>query len=299
VKGTLLSNSLAIVGIFLTGASAGAFVTFIRLNQLLIESHKTIDITSDEPSTPAESKVHLGMKVLIVGRDPEMISLFSHLFREKGIEAQNCLPASGAVEQLSREKFESMVLDFDEIADCHNILMNLPRPNEGVLVIGVASDSDQKETATRAGVTFVIERPLTPAQVREVLRAAYGRMFRDRQRYFRLAVEVAVSIRTGSGTVTQCTTLNVSQTGMAINSLSSFIVGEPISLALAIPNTDVFVSGEGTVIWDDKHGKTGISFECSSPSVQSRYYEWLQDHFFMRQGDFADSDLSEQVAHVR
>ena len=222
----MLSNPLAVIGIFLMGASAGALVTYIRLKHLLQESGNAVDIRPEGPSTPAESKVRLDLKALIVGCDPEMISLFSHLLRGKGIEARKCVLASAALEQLACEKIEAMVLDFDEIADCQTILRNLPRPNEKVLVIAIASDNDSKETASRAGVTFVIERPLTPAQVQDVLRAAYGRMMRDGQRYFRLAVTLPISIRRGSGTVTQCTTLNVSQTGMAVNSPSSFIVGE-------------------------------------------------------------------------
>lgn len=38
----------------------------------------------------------------------------------------------------------------------------------------------------------------------------------------------------------------------------SFVVGEPIQIVFAIPNTDVFLNANGKVIWDDKHGKTGI-----------------------------------------
>lgn len=294
----MLSNPLAVVGIFLTGASAGALVTYIRLKHVLIESRPAINITPGQPSKFAAPQIHVDMKALIVGSDPEMVSLFSRLFCEKGIETRKCLLASSAVDQLSSEKFEAIVLDFDELADWQSILTDVPRPNGRVLVIGIASGSANKELASRAGVAFVIERPLTAAQIQDVLRAAYGRMLRDGQRYFRLAVTLPVSIRTGSGTVTQCTTLNVSQTGMAVNSQSSFIVGERISLVFAIPNTDVFVSGEGKVIWDDKHGKTGISFECSSSSAQSRYYEWLQDHFFMEKSGTADSATSDQVAHV-
>src|SRR5437879_3424125 len=110
-------------------------------------------------------------------------------------------------------------------------------------------------------------------------------MLRDGQQYFRLAVELPVSIRSGSGALLQCTTLNLSQTGMAVRSSSSFVVGEPINLAFAIPNTDIFLTGEGKIIWDDKHGKTGITFECVNGSSQFRYYEWLHDHFFIRESN--------------
>lgn len=282
------------MGIFMLGASVGAFVTYVKNQRLIRECCEALEMAR---SAPAEPELHPGMKALIVGHDPEMISVFSHLFREKRIEAQKCLLESAALHQLSSAKFEAIVLDFDGVADCPNILAKLPRPNERVLVIAVASSSGNKEAATRAGATFVIERPLIPAQIRDLLRLAYGRLLRDGQQYFRLAIELPVSIRDGSGTVRQCTTLNSSQTGMAVRGSSSFIVGESVTLAFAIPNTDIVVSAEGKIIWDDKHGKTGISFECVNTLAQSRYYEWLHDHFFMRLSDTAVK-ASEQMAHV-
>lgn len=260
------------------GASGGAFLTYIRFKNLARQEPETRE------STPVKPKVHCGMKALIVGHDPEMIGIFSALFHEKNIEAGKCFIESAALDRLSSDKFEAIVLDFDEITECPSILRNLPRPNERLVVIAVASDHNKKESAARAGAMFVVERPVTPSEIRKVLGVAYGRMLREGQRYFRLGIELPVSVQTSSGTVRQCTTLNLSQTGMAVKSLSSFIVGEPIQIIFVVPNTDISVSAAGKIIWDDKHGKTGINFECADELTQSRYHEWLHDHFFMQTG---------------
>ena len=291
----MLPDPLGVLGIFMMGASAGAFVMHIKYKSLLRDCQKALEVdvanqrTANEPPAPPESKPHFGMKALILAHDEDLLIIFSHLLHEQGIDAK-CSLESEALLRLSTEKFEAIVLDFDQIADCPDLLKKLPRPNENVLLIAVAS-GDQKEAAVGAGVTFVVQRPLIPTEVREVLRAAYGRMLRDGQRYFRLAVALPVSIRKRSGEVLQCTSLNLSQTGMAVTSPSNFIAGESVYIVFAIPNTDVFVSAEGKVIWDDKHGKTGVSFECTTPSAQPRYYEWLHDHFFMRQSHASDRFL--------
>jgi len=78
------------------------------------------------------------------------------------------------------------------------------------------------------------------------------------------------------------TTINLSQSGMAVSMFSSCTVGQKLDIAFAIPNTDLLVSAEATIIWDDKHGKAGLSFECTSPAVQSRFCEWLYGHFVVR-----------------
>jgi hypothetical protein len=293
----VLPDPLAIIGMFMLGASAGALVTHIKDRNTVREARNALcQETKDDRDTAVESKSYLGIKALIVGHDPEMTSIFSHLFRERGIEAQKCFSESSALEQLALAKFQALVVDCDEIGFASR--KSFPRPNEQVLVIAVATDGNPP--GAPAGVSFVIKRPLTPQQVREVLRAAYGRMLRDGQQYFTLTVELPVSIRQASGTLLQGTTLNLSQTGMAVKSPSSLTAGEVITICFAVPNTDIFVSAEGKVIWDDKHGKTGISFQCDSASAQSRYYEWLHDHFFMMQSDVTLSITAqqEQKSHV-
>lgn len=289
----MLPDPLATVGIFMMGASAGAFICHVNHKGFVTEARKAHgNVPKDAHNTEEKPKSDLGLKALIIGQDPEMISIFSHVFREKGVEAQKSFLPSAALGQLASAKFQALVLDCDQV-DCGEILKNLPRPNERVLVIAVTSEN-KKERASLAGISFLVERPLTPQQVREVLRTAYGRMLRDGQQYFRLTAELPVSIRRASGAVLQCTTVNLSQAGMAVKTSSSFIAGEPVNIAFAIPNTDIVLSAEGKVIWDDKHGKTGINFQCDSSSAQFRYHEWLHDHFFMMQSDVSPLHEPEQ-----
>lgn len=154
-KANVLSEPLAALGIFMIGESAGGFVTYIKSKAA---SHKALP----KPSASVQARVHCGMKALIVGHDPELISIVSALFHERSIEVRKCFLGSSALDYLSSEKFEAIVLDFDEAAECPNILRNLPRPNEHLVAIGVASNQDKRDSATRAGAMFVVERPLVP-----------------------------------------------------------------------------------------------------------------------------------------
>ncbi len=295
----LLSDPLAVVGTFLLGASAGALVTYLKQRRLIAKTRRPLEEVAENPKPTNEDRFSFGMVSLIVGHDPEMVAIFSDLFRDIGIATQACYDPSSAIRQLSSEKFEAIVLDFDQIAECADILKRMPRPNQRILVFAVATESASKQAATDLGASFVIERPLVPSQMRDLVRRAYGRMLRDGQSYFRLGIELPISIRRVSGTLVRCTTLNLSQTGAAVTTPSSFLVGEHVNLAFAIPNTDIFVSAEGKVIWDDKHGKAGISFACTSSSIQARFVEWLNDHFFMPRDGAAPFDSSKQVVYGR
>jgi hypothetical protein len=276
----LLADPLAVFGIFMLGAAAGALVTYAKQKHIVGECRTALELASEPGKATAESP--FGMKALVVGRDPEMISIFSHLFRENSIEIKTCFLESVAIDQLSSEKFEAIVLDFDHVGGCADILKSLPRPNKDVVVVAIASDSRVKEIASALGVTFSIERPLVPSQIRDLLRSGYGRMLHDRQAYFRLAVELPVSIRRASGDLLECTAINLSQRGMAVRTPHPLEVGERLSIAFAVPNTDLFVSAEGAVIWDNRDGKSGIHYEYTNSSVQARFFEWIHDQFFTR-----------------
>jgi hypothetical protein len=224
------------------------------------------------------------MKALVLGADPEMIGIFAHLFCELDIETDRCVLESAAIDQLSCQKFEALILDADDVAESGDILKAVKevRQKHNLLVFAVAGDNRAEEAASAVGATFIIRRPLVPSHVKDLLRREYGRMLRDSQAYFRLAVELPVSILRGSENLLQCTTTNLSQSGMAIRTPYPLDVGEQLTIALAIPNTDVSVNAEGTVIWDDRQGRAGIHFQCSSPVAQLRFFEWLHDRFFIR-----------------
>src|SRR6266478_2776953 len=172
------------------------------------------------------------MKALLVGCDPEIVGTFSHLFREVRIEVHECAFGPVAIDRLSSEKFEALVLDVDDVGGCADILKGLKgaRPNEHVVVFAVGSDSRANETASALGTAFIIERPLVPSQIRDLLRRVYGDMLHDRQAYFRLAVELPVSIRRGSGILLQCATIDISQGGMAVSSPCPLDAGEQLNI---------------------------------------------------------------------
>ena len=263
------------------GASAGALLTYIRARPVIHRFRDALKLQNASPvEAPASPIPQSRMQALIIGTDPAMVATFSQAFGEKAIAVRSCLTASAASECLSSEKFEAVVADFDDISACPDIVEALPGPNKHILVFAVATSDKTRQKALYSGTGFIIGRPLTASRIRELVSQGYGRMLRDGQSYFRLAVELPVSIRKPSGAVLHYTTINISRSGMAVQGPSSLTIGEEIGIGFALPNTDIFVGASGRVIWDDKHGKSGLSFACSSTSVQRRFYDWLDDQFF-------------------
>jgi DNA-binding response OmpR family regulator len=293
----VLVDTLKLIAVFILGSASGVLLTYIKQKHGLAGLRDLLKIAPPFPRNLCDSSTRFAMKALVITHDPEMISMLSLAFREKRISTKTCF-SDAAVEQLSSDKFTAVVLDLDRVRGCSQVLEHLPGANKRLLVIAVASDSVNKAMASRLGASFVIERPLHVERLRTLLASAYGRMLHENQVYFRLAIEMPVSVRRASGDLLQCTTLNVSQTGLAVSTPVLLTVGEAIHLAFGIPNTEICVSAEGRVIWDDKHGKSGITFECTSSSVHASFCEWLHDHFHRNLETTAPSDTTNQVFYA-
>ncbi len=152
--------------------------------------------------------------------------------------------------------------------------------NRTAVVFAVSSDTAYRQQALAQGANFVFERPFILAEIRNVLRAAYDLMIRERRRYFRCAAELPILlVKKTSGTDIRCTTINVSSSGMALATPSSLTLGEEVEIVLLLQG-GLTIRASGTVVWDDKHGKSGISFRCRTPQMQAALDSWLGAHFF-------------------
>ncbi len=218
----------------------------------------------------------------MVTPDPAAAAMFSELFGEIGIAVKMNVDGTSVVKELGLAKFEALVLDLDSISGALFVIKSLreSRPNKNAVVFAVTTDAVSRQRAIEQGANYTFERPPTLSHVKQVLHTAYEFMVRERRQYFRCAVELRVRLRRSSGTELECATINLSRDGMAVNVGSALQVAEPIGIDFVVPGTDLAVSAEGLVVWDDKHGKAGISFTCKSLITQTRLAAWLDSYFY-------------------
>ena len=221
------------------------------------------------------------IRALLVTHDHEMVGIFSDLFREIGVAVQSYGDESGAELGLRVVRFEALVLDFDNLRKTLPIIKSLrdSHSSKNALVFAVASDSDARQRALDQGANFAFERPFEPTRIKQVLHTAYGLMLRERRRYFRYAVKLKVRLRRNCGTELQCNTMNISRNGMAVNIPCVLDLGETLELVFSIPDVSCVMTAEGTVVWDDRHGKAGLTFQCANLDQQNRLVGWLDAEF--------------------
>jgi PilZ domain len=221
----------------------------------------------------------IDVTAVLVTRDSEMIGVFSDRFRVLGVETESVEDLTSAANRWLRSRIEGIVLDFDNLREQLPILAELRnnRSNQDAVVIGVATGRANQEVASISGAQFLVARPFVFEEVKQTLEAAHRLMVGGRRAHFRLTTSLRVYLQTDSGIAIECTTINVSRSGMAIVSPHPLNVGESLNLSFQIPGCSVVLKGRATVVWDDKHGKAGLRFEFVNEHIAEHLHAWLDD----------------------
>lgn len=228
------------------------------------------------------------VRALVVSPDATLASVFLDIGRELGLVLDMSDGHSGVPRELGCQKYEALLLDFDGVADAVASLAALRSnpSNQNAVVFAVATAPAQQQVALLHGANFVLPRPLNSKDLRRTLYAAYDAMTRERRRYFRCTAELPVFITRADGSDLVARTANVSTHGLSICSPVSFNLGERLGITLDLQNGSPHVLAHGTVVWDDKHGKSGINFQCIRPELQNLLDAWL-DHEFQKMRESA------------
>lgn len=221
------------------------------------------------------------LHVLLLTADPSLVTAFSDVSKELGIEAEPSEDFQQVSDQLNKAKYEGIVLDFDTVSNARPVLASVreSRSNRNAVVFAIATNIKDAEQALEERAHFLLRRPIDTGSIRQTLDAAYDLMLGERRRHFRYATELAVELAIiNTGARIQCSTINVSSNGMAVTTPIPFKLAETLDIALLLPDGET-VRATGTVIWDDKHGKSGLHFQCRTVEMRHRLDSWLDSNF--------------------
>ena len=213
----------------------------------------------------------------MVTSDPVLTVNFAQIAREVGMEALASEKPGEIPDELSEARYEGVLVDFAVPAAMAVVsAVRNSRPNEKAVIFAVVTDAFKGHQVLESGANVILERPLDAKQIRRAVYAAYDLMVRERRRYFRCAIEAPVLVKQpNSESDFRCTGINISSTGIALNTPSAFKPGEELQIIVFLLEGKLAIRATATVVWDDRHGKTGLSFRCSTPQHQSDLDGWL------------------------
>ena len=220
--------------------------------------------------------------VLLVSRDEIASRQVTDAMQQLGVSVEVCVDISAAADRLSRHKFEGVVIDL-ALGDQGLVNQGLvclehvraSASNRTAVIFTLTSSSQENAHALKAGSSFVLQRPLTSESIGHTLKVAYGSIMRERRRYFRYPVVVPVVLNRKMAPAVFGQTVNISECGMALTTLTPLAPGSEATAQFTLPDPLLRITAESKVCWNNEKGEVGLSFHFLPFDCASQLQSWV------------------------
>lgn len=227
---------------------------------------------------PELQRESAAVRVLIVSANLATIETLCQHMQQTGMHVEISCDAESATWKLCRSKFEGVVVDF-ELPEGMRLLRKMREltSHEHAISLAIANHESDMPGALRTDANFVLTHPLSSSSIARVLRASYPLMFRERQRYYRYPIDVRPLVRAGTEPEFTAQSINISESGIAIQSPSPLKTSVPVFLRLELPGLTGPLEFWGEVQWSDELGRTGIRFTNTPSELSDRLRVWISE----------------------
>ena len=217
------------------------------------------------------------MCALVVSNEPATVEQLINTLQRLDTSTDVCTDVSSALRLLNLRKFELVVVDLDIGRDAQELVkwLRLSQFHSTTVLFAIVGSKDQSAVAFEAGSNFVLPRPLSSDSINRTFNAAYGLMFRERRRYFRCPVLLAVLVqREGAQEYTHCQGVNLSEDGMCIITALDLARETQVSTRFALPGEAAELTTRCVVLWCNQ-GRAGLQFVELPSEQKPRLKDWL------------------------
>jgi CheY-like chemotaxis protein len=213
---------------------------------------------------------------LLVSKDKEAAEVLTPLLSRCGVGVA-CCGYPEAMCRLAEEKFDSVIVDFDDPHSASLVLQNASQATAGVKPVTVVllSDKTKVRNVFGAGANFILYKPISVEQAEASLRAATALIKRERRRSFRVPVQVPIQLQVESGPPLEGILLDLSEDGMDMLAAQPLTHGASIRAQFNLPDSNIEIQLGGEIAWASPNGQAGVRFIEVSESVRSALKTWV------------------------
>lgn len=187
-----------------------------------------------------------------------------------------CLGIHGAARMVRKRKFDAIIVECDKDGVGLDVLQEVRADslNQGTIAVGVVDDYEVMKEAFATGANFVLSKPVSPEDASRILQFTKGMIGRMVRRFLRVAVHHLSHVEIG-GMNDPAFILDLSEGGIAIQSLAPIQYGESIQLRFQLPGTQHQIQAMARVVWTDATGRIGMEFDEVSTAHREQLKTWV------------------------
>lgn len=225
------------------------------------------------------------LQCLLLTRDDHVIRVLRRALEDMEIGVEVCTGADKAAELLEQRKFDAVVIDCDDVHNAITVLcsVRLTPSNKSSTVFAIVNGITTPTSAIELGANLALEKPINENKARHAFKTAHGLMLQERRRYYRHAIDIAVSMRfedkgKGSRREVLATGVNISEGGMALKVKASLPSEfRSTQLKFVMPGSQDWIEIMGSIAWADELGNAGVRFENLPYTLRERLDRYFRD----------------------
>jgi CheY-like chemotaxis protein len=220
----------------------------------------------------------MSLKCLLVSSDEKTVRILRRVLSDLEISVEHGDSAETAIRKLTRQRFESIIVDCSHPEDSAAVLKAAkaaPANNRAIGIVLVEPGLGLRG-GFDMGAHFVLHKPLSGERAKASFRAVRALMKRERRRQLRVPVQIPVECRAfGSAIQYKASTLDICEGGMAIQFPGAIPKENTLRFSLDLPGMDRKFEIEGELAWEGHGAQAGVRFKAISEEQLQTLRQWL------------------------
>lgn len=216
----------------------------------------------------------LELEFVLVSSDYATVTVVSKGVKKFGAKFLLVPTANEARESLNRRKIDGLFVDMD-VPGALGLIESTRRgtSNSKAVIFACGGSAKDSTQILAVGANFLLRKPLTEEVVMMHITISKELLVREQRRYFRHAVNLAVTLNDGMAEQ-QGRMTNLSGGGMAVRTAKALKHSASVDFAFEL-SLGVRVSGKGQVAWVNAEGMSGIVLQTLRGKGREQLDAWL------------------------
>jgi DNA-binding response OmpR family regulator len=219
------------------------------------------------------------LQALLVTKDELAAETLVQALAQFGVAVDRSNMADVAATRLTEERFDEVIVDFDEPEAATQLLEGCRRQvgpeREPPVTVALLHDASQIRSIVGAGAHFILIKPITAEQARNTLRAATALLKHERRQSSRVAVQAAVTIRIDENNTVEGILLDLSTGGMDVLAAKPLGTAGMVHISFELPDGGAAIESDAEVAWGTANGQTGLRFVDMNAKLRAEMGAWL------------------------
>jgi DNA-binding response OmpR family regulator len=216
------------------------------------------------------------LQTLLVTKDDDAAEVLSRVLASFAVAVERFSEVEIATQRLGEQRFDGLVVDFDEPDTAHQLLRAAALSKPGALItMALLSDENNVREILQSGAKFILHKPVSADQAAATLRAVTAMLRRERRRSFRVPVQAPVQLSAPGGEQMEGIMLDLSQTGMDVLAAQALLPGTVIGLQFSLPDGSAEIDVHAEVAWANPNGQSGVRFLDLPENQVEQLKTWL------------------------